>query len=108
MEASLRNLEIQIGQLAHQLSGKTYGNLLSNTERNPKEEVNAITLRNWGELEEVEKELRERVKKDKKVVDETPKRDEAESSKFVPTVKFTPKVKAYKPKVPFSSQIGAT
>ena len=72
MEAYLRNLETQVGQLAHQLSGRTYGNLPSNTERNPREEVNAITLRNGRELEEVEKEPRERVKKDKKVVDETP------------------------------------
>ena len=70
MEASLRNLEIQVGQLAHQLSGRTYGNLPSNTERNPREEVNAITLRNGKELEEVEKEPRERVKKDKKAMDE--------------------------------------
>ena len=35
MEASLRNLETQVGQLAHQLSGRTYGNLPSNAKRNP-------------------------------------------------------------------------
>ena len=73
MEAFLRNLETQVGQLAHQLSGRTYGNLPSNIERNPREEVNAITLRNERELEEVGKELRERVKKDKKIVEEAPK-----------------------------------
>ena len=105
MKASLRNLKTQVGQLAHQLSGKTYGNLPSNTERNQREEVNAITLRNGRELEEVEKEPRERVKKDKKVMDETPKKDESESSKFVPTVKFVPEVKAYKPKVPFPARL---
>ena len=48
MKASLRNLETQVGQLAHQLSGMTYGNLPSNTER---------------ELEEIEEETRVRVKK---------------------------------------------
>ena len=90
----MRNLKIQVGQLAHQLFGRTYGNLPSNTERNPREEVNAITLRNGKELEKVEKEPRERVKKDKKIMDETPKSDEAESSKFVPTVKFAPEVKS--------------
>ena len=61
MKAFLRNLETQVGKLAHQLSGRTYGNLPSNTERNPREEVNAITLRNGRELEEVEKEPRKRV-----------------------------------------------
>ena len=58
MEASLRNLETQVRQLAHQLFGMTYGNLPSNIERNPREEVNAITLRNRRELEEVKKEPR--------------------------------------------------
>ena len=38
-------------------------------------------------------------------MDETPKRDESESSKFVPTVKFAPKVKAYKSKVPFPARM---
>ena len=53
----------------------------------------------------MKKEPRERVKKDKKVVDETPKRDEAESSKSVPTVKFAPEVKAYKPKITFPARL---
>ena len=76
----MRNLKNQVGQLAHQLSGRTYSNLPSNIERNPREEINAITLRNRKELEQVKKEPRERVKKDKKVVDETPKRDEDRKS----------------------------
>ena len=91
--------------LAHQLFGRTYSNLPSNTERNPREKVNAITLRNGRELEEVEKDHRERVKKDKKVMDETPKRDESESSKSVPIVKFASEVKAYKPKVHFPARL---
>ena len=105
MEASLRNLETQVRQLVHQLSGRTYGNLPSNTERNPREEVNAITLRNERELEEIEKEPRVRVKKDNKVVDGTPKRDESESLKFVSKVKVALEVKAYKPKVPFPARL---
>ena len=69
------------------------------------EEVNAITLRNEKELEKVEKEPRERVKKDKKAMDETPNKDEAESSKSVPKVKFAPEVKVYKPKVHFPARL---
>ena len=38
-------------------------------------------------------------------MDETPKSDETESSKFVPTVKFALEVKAYKPKVPFPARL---
>ena len=58
MEASLRNLENQVGQLASNLSRRLHGTLPSNTEKNPREEVNTVTLRNGRELEEVEKELR--------------------------------------------------
>ena len=38
-------------------------------------------------------------------MEEAPKRDEAESSKPVPTVKFAPEVKAYKPKVHFPTRL---
>ena len=52
-------------------------------------------MRNGKELDEVEKEPRKVVDKRKKAVQETPKEDDIESSKPAP------KVKAYKPKVPF-------
>ena len=39
----------------------------SNIEKNPREEVYAVTLRNGKELEEVEKEPRKVVEKGKKV-----------------------------------------
>ena len=52
MKASLRNLEIQVGQIVNQLSKRLYCNLHSNIEKNPREEVNAITFRNEREIEE--------------------------------------------------------
>ena len=55
MEASLKNLENQVGQLANNLSRRPQGGLPSNTENNPREEVNAVTLRSGKELKEVEK-----------------------------------------------------
>ena len=73
----------------------------SNTEKNPREEVNPVTLRNGRELEEVEKEPRKVVEKEKKDVDETSKLDESESSKPAP------KVKAYKSKVPFPTRLNS-
>ena len=95
MEASLRNLENQVGQLANNLFRRPQGGLPSNTEKNPREKVNAVILRSGKELEEVEKEPRKVVDKGKKVMKENPKEDDIVSSKPAP------EVKAYKPKVPF-------
>ena len=99
MEAFLRNLENQVGQLVSNLSKRPQGGLPSNTQKNPREEVNAVTLRNGRELPEVEKEPRKMVDKGKKTVDETSKEDDFESSKPAP------EVKAYKLKVPFLARL---
>ncbi|XP_056169335.1 uncharacterized protein LOC130138641 [Syzygium oleosum] len=48
-EASIRNLEKQVGQLANHLSERPYGTLPSNTEKNPVENAKAITLRSGKE-----------------------------------------------------------
>ena len=47
----IRNLEVQVGQLANMLNGRQQGNLPSTTEVNPKEQCKAITLRSGRELE---------------------------------------------------------
>jgi len=44
-EASIRNFEIQVGQLAKQLSDQQAGQFLANTQTNPKEHCNSITTR---------------------------------------------------------------
>ena len=49
--AQIRNLEVQVGQLANMLNGHQQGNLPSTTEVNPKEQCKAITLRSGRELE---------------------------------------------------------
>ena len=85
--------------MASNLSRKPQGGLPSNTEKNPREEVNVVTLRNGKEFEEVEKEPTKMVDKGKKAVEETPKEDDIESSKPAP------EVKAYKPKVPFPARL---
>ena len=59
----------------------------SNIEKNPREEVNAVTLRNGRELEEVEKKPRKVVDKKEKAMDETPRVDEFESYKSALEVK---------------------
>ncbi|KAL0439142.1 UNVERIFIED_CONTAM: hypothetical protein Slati_2397200 [Sesamum latifolium] len=45
-EASIRNIEVQIGQLVSIVSERKEGQLPSDTEKNPREQVNAIFVRN--------------------------------------------------------------
>ena len=61
--ASIRNLEVQMGQIANLLSSRPQGSLPSNTETNPKEQMNAIMLRSGKQLEDPPKEVKE-AKKD--------------------------------------------
>ena len=77
----------------------------SNTEKNPREEVNAVTLRNGRELEEIEREPRKKMEKDKKAVEETLEIDKYESSKETPKVSEALKVSTYKPKIPFPPRL---
>ena len=67
MEVSLRNLENQVGQLANNLSRRPQGGLPSNTEKNLRKKVNAVTLRSGKELDEVKKEPRKMVDKGKRL-----------------------------------------
>ncbi|XP_062103481.1 uncharacterized protein LOC133814549 [Humulus lupulus] len=49
---SVRNLEMQVGQLVNMLQSRPQGNFPSNTKVNPKEQCNAISLRSGKKLEE--------------------------------------------------------
>ncbi|KAL5566989.1 hypothetical protein UlMin_030153 [Ulmus minor] len=49
--ASIRNLEHQVGEISKLLTERAQGTLPSNTERNPREEAKAVTLRSGKELE---------------------------------------------------------
>ena len=44
-QAAIKNLKIQMGQLANMVANRTQGSLPSNTKMNPKEHVKTITLR---------------------------------------------------------------
>ncbi|XP_070026274.1 uncharacterized protein [Nicotiana sylvestris] len=50
--SSLKNLQIQLSQLTALISEKIQGPLPSNTEKNPKDHLKAITLRSGKELDE--------------------------------------------------------
>ncbi|XP_065628545.1 uncharacterized protein LOC111994101 [Quercus suber] len=51
MGATMKNLEVQIGQLATTINAQQRGTFPSNTEVNPKEQCKAITLRSGREIE---------------------------------------------------------
>lgn len=51
-DATVKNLEVQLGQLANIASRKVQGTIPSATEKNPREHVKAVTLKSWKELEE--------------------------------------------------------
>ena len=80
--SSIHNLEVQMGQLANSIAVRNQGVLPSNTEKNPKEQVKAITLRSGTEIPsqqatkeyEEKKNKREEQQDDQRV--ETPKEPE--------------------------------
>ena len=51
MGATMKNLEVRIGQLATTINVQQRGTFPSNTEVNPKEQCKAITLRSGREIE---------------------------------------------------------
>ncbi|XP_037496723.1 uncharacterized protein LOC119371164 [Jatropha curcas] len=64
-QVAIRNLEIQLGQFANMMASRPQGTLLSNIKENPKEQVQAITLKSGKQLEDpprMEKEKEEQKK----------------------------------------------
>ena len=49
--SSIHNLEVQMGQLANSLATRNQGALPSNTKKNPKEHIKAITLKSGTEIQ---------------------------------------------------------
>ncbi|KAL5159161.1 hypothetical protein HKD37_15G043521 [Glycine soja] len=50
-ESALKNLEVQVGQLAKQIADKSSNSFVANTEQNPKEECKAVMTRSKRFLE---------------------------------------------------------
>ena len=95
-KASLKNLENQVGQLARLLSERSQGALPINIEKNPKEKVKVVTLRNGRELEEVEK---KKVDKGKEKAEKSQEVEVSQSSKVAN------EEKKYKTRVPYPSRL---
>ena len=86
-ESTIKNLEIQVGQLAKQIAESSSGGFGANTEKNPKEECKVVITRrkrglsvedesrsNGGELE-VEKEKEGDQMGERKAIEDVPNMD---------------------------------
>ncbi|XP_052723859.1 uncharacterized protein LOC128193791 [Vigna angularis] len=60
-DASIKNLEVQVGQLAKQLANQQGGQFSANTQTNPKEECKAITTRSGKEIRIFEEETLQQI-----------------------------------------------
>ncbi|XP_070053992.1 uncharacterized protein [Nicotiana tomentosiformis] len=110
---SLRNLEKRVGKIATILFERIPGILPADTERNPKETVNVVTLRSGqvvkeptpvqkevlpkkesGEQleDEVDKKMKGKKGIEKKKKEENSRRDESEESKHMPALPFPQKL----------------
>ncbi|KAH9768811.1 phosphatidylinositol-3-phosphatase myotubularin-1 [Citrus sinensis] len=92
------NLEDALTQLTTNIQ---HGSLPSNTETNPKEQVNAIILRSGKQLDEPRKEAK---KVDEEQTEDTTKVSKAASLE-IPQPKLATPVKAYVPPIPFPQRL---
>ncbi|XP_010247004.1 PREDICTED: uncharacterized protein LOC104590158 [Nelumbo nucifera] len=98
-EARIQGIETQFGQLVQAISVRPQGGLPSNTEKNPREQVKAITLQSG-------KELRKEEKDDEQVKEEESQNLEAKEGDYESSMEkkgssFTLNLKSYKPPLPF-------
>ena len=84
-DATLKILELQVGQIYGMLSQRLQGAFPSDTEKNPRAQANAVTLRSGTKYDgpklkepEIEVEAEEVVRKDKNVVDKVDHEDEVD------------------------------
>ncbi|KAL5564233.1 hypothetical protein UlMin_027397 [Ulmus minor] len=70
--ASIRNLEHQVGEISKLLTERAQGTFPSNTEKNPREEAKAITLRSGKELEKSKEASKQTIEEDTSVSKDQP------------------------------------
>ena len=102
---------MQIGQVVNFLATRNQGALLSNTEKNSKEQVKAITLRSGTEIQtskatieyEEKKNEGEKEQDDEKV--ETPKELEVKEENKEKVKPKAPPIQLYEPLVPYPQRL---
>ena len=109
--SSIHNLEIQVGQLANSLSIRNQGSLPSNTEKNPKEQLKAITLRSGIKIPtpkatvEYEKKKKEEDKEQEDKWVEVKVEKELEIQNGNKEKPKSPPIQPYKPLAPYPERL---
>ena len=82
-ESALKNLEVQVGQLAKQIADKSSNSFVANTKQNPKEECNAVMTRSkrFMEVEDEDSVVHKKKIADKKGTDGKKNKVRGESNK---------------------------
>ena len=103
---SIKNLVMQMGQITNMLNSRQPGTLPSDTKRNPRAHVKAITLRSGKELsdpttEVMNNEEKKVVKKEQKVEVQKLKEDE-----LIPRrISFPDNLPSYVPPIPYPQRL---
>ncbi|XP_057251773.1 uncharacterized protein LOC104897055 [Beta vulgaris subsp. vulgaris] len=100
---SNRNVELQLGQLANAINSRSQGALPSNTEVNPKQHCNAVTLRNGKELSIIKSTIKEN-----EVANESEKEKENYEAEKEPELTPLPPLRPYVPPIPFPQRLKQT
>ncbi|XP_061348799.1 uncharacterized protein LOC133294167 [Gastrolobium bilobum] len=87
-EASIRNLQTQIGQLSRQCAERTHGTFPSNTDTNPNAQCNSIVTRSGIGIQPVEKPLVEKKEKAEPVAEKEKEEDAEETENSSPEKKL--------------------
>ncbi|KAL2471364.1 Uncharacterized protein Adt_39500 [Abeliophyllum distichum] len=108
--ASIKNLEMQMGQMTVAISGSVPDTLSRNTEMNPKENVTAITTRSEVQLPEiyVKRSVANKEKvpsTDEERVEQTEQTTDIKESSGTPQVKTIVPIKLYEPPVSLSQRL---
>src|SRR3954467_4553846 len=109
-EASIKNIETQIGQLTNLLTARAQGALPSDTEKNPREHVNAITLKSGTKYNETQASTSKEAVKEPKIplTEEVNKEANEEEEKEKERKRVEEGVQRYKEKydrVPFPNRL---
>ena len=108
--SSIHNIEVQLRQLANAVAQRHQGNLPSNTETNPKEQLKAITLRSGKEIrsgEESKKEVVNTQGRENKNDDNNPNKGKEHQTKDNDgkDQPYEPNSQKYETRIPFPQRL---
>ena len=101
MGATIKSLEVQIGQLASSINAQQKGKFPSDTKVNPKEQWKAFTLRSGKEIEGEKQELRRDVPVEKVSTNKESKEQDEQSPERGHGSVLASETSLHKPTLPY-------